>query len=303
VLSNYIITDAGADFSINPRPATVTADNKSKTYGQVNPALTATVAGAVNEDALNYTLSTTALQLSNVGSYPITVALGSNPNYSLTPTNGTLMIAQANSSTVVVSSLNPATLGQSVTLTVTVSPQFAGTPTGTVQFFDGTTSLGTQTLGSGPVSASVSTSALVVGGHNITAVYSGDTNFKTSTSASLVEKVQYGICLLYDPTRSVKSGATYPIKLYLCDAGGNDVSAPGVVLHATAVTLGSSFTGPPEDSGNANPDADFRYDVTLGPTGGYIFNLKTSGLSGGTFVLQFNAGSDPVPHSVQFGVK
>jgi len=67
--------------------------------------------------------------------------------------------------------------------------------------------------------------------------------------------------------------------------------------------MGSSFSGPPEDAGNANPDSDFRYDATLGPAGGYIFNLKTSGLPGGTFVLQFNAGSDPLPHSATFGVK
>jgi len=29
------------------------------------------------------------------------------------------------------------------------------------------------------------------------------------------------------------------------------------------------------DSGNANPDNNFRYDGTLGPSGGYIFNLST----------------------------
>jgi hypothetical protein len=29
------------------------------------------------------------------------------------------------------------------------------------------------------------------------------------------------------------------------------------------------------DSGNANPDNNFRYDSTLGPSGGYIFNLST----------------------------
>ena len=42
----------------------MTANAKSKTYGDVNPALTATVTGTVNGDVLNYTLATTALQFS-----------------------------------------------------------------------------------------------------------------------------------------------------------------------------------------------------------------------------------------------
>ena len=70
---------------MNQRPATVTANDKSKTYGDVNPALTATVTGTVNGDALNYTLATTALKFSTLGSYPITVTLGSNPNYTRDP--------------------------------------------------------------------------------------------------------------------------------------------------------------------------------------------------------------------------
>ena len=57
----------------------MTANAKSKTYGDANPALDATVAGTVNGDTLNYSLATTAVQTSGVGSYPITVTLGSNP--------------------------------------------------------------------------------------------------------------------------------------------------------------------------------------------------------------------------------
>ena len=92
VLSNYAITNAGANFTIHPRPATVHADDKIKTYGDDNPTLTATVTGTVNGDTLDYTLATTALKFSGVGDYPITVTLGSNPNYAVTPTDGTLHI-------------------------------------------------------------------------------------------------------------------------------------------------------------------------------------------------------------------
>jgi hypothetical protein len=105
--------------------------------------------------------------------------------------------------------------------------------------------------------------------------------------------VSYNACLLYDSARAVKSGATYPIKLYLCDVNSVDVSSPGVVLNATAVSL----------TGNANPDSNFRYDATQGPSGGYIFNLKTSGLLSGSYKLTFTAGGASTPYSAGFGVK
>ena len=62
----------------------MTANAKSKTYGDDNPALDAAVVGAVNGDTLDYSLATTAVKFSGVGSYPITVTLGTNPNYTVT---------------------------------------------------------------------------------------------------------------------------------------------------------------------------------------------------------------------------
>ena len=75
------------------------------------------------------------------------------------------------------SSPNPSGYGQSVIFTATV-PTGA---TGTVTFIDGTTTLGTATL-SGAI-ATFTTSTLAVGTHSVTAVYSGDANFNTATSA------------------------------------------------------------------------------------------------------------------------
>ena len=60
-----------------------------------------------------------------------------------------------------------------------------------------------------------------------------------------------------------------------------------------------------KDSGNANPDYTFRYDATLGGTGGgYIFNLSTKGLASGQYVLSFYAGTDrSFFYTVKFEVK
>jgi hypothetical protein len=87
--------------------------------------------------------------------------------------------------TTVISSLNPSTVGASVTLTATVSPSAA---TGTVQFLDGATVLGTSTLANG--SASCITTSLTQGTHSITAVYSGDANNASSTSTATSQIVK-----------------------------------------------------------------------------------------------------------------
>jgi hypothetical protein len=207
---------------------------------------------------------------------------------------------QIPTSTVLVSSVNPSIAGQSITLTATVqSSSGSGTPTGTVTFQDSNSSLATVSLISGQATLNLST--LSIGSHSISAVYSGDGNFAGS-SGSLTQQVSFGICALYDQTRSVKNGATFPVKLQLCDAAGNDVSSSTLVLHATQITSVSGFSGAPTSPGNANPDADFRFDTSLGLTGGYIFNLSTSGLAPGTYSLLFTTTGDPAVHAVNFGV-
>src|SRR5205823_4827993 len=79
--------------------------------------------------------------------------------------------------------------GQPVTFTATVAAVApgAGSPTGTVTFRDGSTTLGSATLTNG--TATLATSGLTAGSHTITVVFGGDTNFSTSTSAALTQTV------------------------------------------------------------------------------------------------------------------
>ncbi len=88
---------------------------------------------------------------------------------------------KAATTTTLTSSLNPSNVGQSVTFTGTLAPQFSGTPTGTVTFKDGATTLGTATLSGGI--AMFNTSSLTHGNHHITASYGGNANFKPSSRA------------------------------------------------------------------------------------------------------------------------
>jgi trimeric autotransporter adhesin len=75
------------------------------------------------------------------------------------------------------SSPNPSNVGQSVTFTATVP---AGV-TGSVTFKEGTTTLGTGTISG--TTATFTTTTLAVGTHPVTAVYGGDANYNTATSA------------------------------------------------------------------------------------------------------------------------
>jgi hypothetical protein len=87
-----------------------------------------------------------------------------------------------------VSSLNPSTYGQSVTLTVTVTTTAPSVPTGTVTFKNGTATLGTATLNASGI-ATLTKTNLPVGSLSISAGYNGDSETAKSTSAALTQTV------------------------------------------------------------------------------------------------------------------
>ena len=246
----------------------------------------------------SFTLSALA-----IGSHSITASYAGDTNFNSSSSTLAQTVNKAATATALSSSANPSTINQSVTFTATVSvvAPGAGTPTGSVTFNDGANALSTVPL-SPSGTATFTTSTLMVNSHSITAVYSGDANFAGGTG-SMTQNVQYAICAQYDQTRSVQGGATFPIKVQVCDANGNNLSSPSTVLHATAIIAASGAAGPVQDSGDANPDNDFRNVGGAGQNSGYIFNLSTSGLATGTYALQFTVTGDPALHTVFFGVQ
>jgi hypothetical protein len=114
---------------------------------------------------------------------------------------------------------------------------------------------------------------------------------------------RYSLCLLYDPAKAVQSGATVPIRLQLCDGNGNNLSSSTLTLNAINVTrLSDSISGTVQDSGNANPDSNFRF-APAGGTGGYIFNLNTAGMTTGTYILHLAVTGDSAVYKTLFQVK
>lgn len=182
-----------------------------------------------------------------------------------------------------------------VTVSLPPSPLFVGVHAPvTYQCADGGSGVQSCT-GSVPSGASVDTSS--VGSQTFVVATSDNVNNAATVSSTYV--VSYKVCLLYDPLKSHKSGSTIPIKIRLCDAAGANVSNAATIVHATTLTkVSAAATGVPEDSGNANPDNDFRFTAEF-----YLFNLKTTGLTQGTWQLRFTVSGDPTEHVVSFQIR
>jgi len=130
------------------------------------------------------TFSTSSLAL---GAHSITAAYGGDTTF-LPSTSAVLTetITTSTTATTLASSLNPSIYGQSVTLTANVTSS-GGTPAGTVTFTDGANTLGTSALSGGQATLSINT--LGAGPHSITATYSGDVGFNSSSSSPLAQTV------------------------------------------------------------------------------------------------------------------
>lgn len=100
------------------------------------------------------------------------------------------VIALKKTKTKISADTDPAPFGQLVMFTATVTgPAGSSNPTGTVQFFDGSTLLGSVNLAAGSNQAAFTTASLGVGDHMIHAVYQGDTTFAGSTAASFIQTI------------------------------------------------------------------------------------------------------------------
>lgn len=206
--TNYNVSFASGTLTVtavSSQPV-LTASNNPSQWGQA-VTLTATISKA-SSDAAAPTGTVTfkngstvvgtgsvngsgqaTLTLSNltVGAHQITAEYGGDNNYSAAASAAlTLTVSKADTTTTLVSSANPVTVSQPVTFTATVSSA-AGTPSGIVEFFDGTVSLGTAPLSNG--SAFVTTSTLTAGDHSIRAVYNGDPSFASSSSAAISQTI------------------------------------------------------------------------------------------------------------------
>ena len=203
--------------------ASTTSNAVSVNVGQDAPSLTLSVSSAGSALGTKFTftalLSNTVAGKTATGNVSFTVdgslvatnALATNKaTYAFTPSAGmhtvtatytgdsNYLAATSNAITITVSKATPAikltssslTVKHGVSVTFTVKLSNTATsfpPSGTVQFYDGVTQIGTGVMSGG--TATFSSSTLSVGVHTITAMYPGDQNYEPLTSSEITETV------------------------------------------------------------------------------------------------------------------
>jgi autotransporter-associated beta strand protein len=170
----------GANVTLTATITPATSGGAAPT-GTVNFLNGSVVLGSATVASNQATFSTTTLP---AGSNSITAEYTGDANYATSTSPVTpVTVAQVSTTTTVTYSPTLPVFGQQVTLTATITPAstLSALPSGTVDFFNGSTLLGTGTVSTG--SATLTTTALAVGNNSITAQYLGDGTYGGSTSA------------------------------------------------------------------------------------------------------------------------
>jgi hypothetical protein len=181
--------------SANPvplgQPVTFTATVNSTTSGTPTGSVTfldgTTSIGSSSLNSSGVAILTTSTLAA--GAQPITAAYGGSASFGSSTSPLVNQIVQGNTTAALASSPNPSSFEQAVTLVATLTANISGTPSGTVTFSNGNTTLGSETVNTGGVATLVVTN-LPVGMNNITASYMGSGNFDAAPPATVGQSVQ-----------------------------------------------------------------------------------------------------------------
>ncbi|HEY1497918.1 MAG TPA: choice-of-anchor X domain-containing protein, partial [Candidatus Solibacter sp.] len=203
------------------------------------------------------------------------------------------------STTLLTATPNPALAGQSVTFTATVTSA-GGTATGSVNFYDGANLFGVGTLGVGG-QATLTTSALAIGPHSITASYEGDSLIAQSISSALTQNVQGTPVLTWANPADITFGASLGSAQLnaTADVPGSFVytPAPGTVLPVgNQQTLSVAFTPTSTSYNSASKSVAINVvPVTSGGSPANVVVTRTLARAGGqvvaTLTISNNGGT------------
>jgi sugar lactone lactonase YvrE len=217
----------------------------------VNPAATsvgtATGSLVVASNAVNAASGQNTIQLASVTTQGVTAT-----SFSVSPTL--------------------ANLGQAVTLTASVHVPvgLSLSPTGTVSFLSGSTSIGSATLAGGK--ATFTSSTLAAGSYNVTASYGGDSNFASSVSTA----------------NSFTVSAT-PVPIVTLTSSATTVP-PGQAITLTATAVAFSGSKVPTGTVTFQSGSNVLGQGTLNASG--VATLQVSSLPVGVNTLLANYGGD-----------
>jgi len=190
--------------------------------------------------------NSTATTSVSVGNHVVTAVYSGDGNYATSTGNLTggqaVNPALKSTATSVSSSKNPSDYKQSVTFTATINTisSAAGTPSGTVQFKIDGANFGSAVLVSNGTATSAAISTLSVGTHTVTAIYSGDANFATSTGTLSGGQKVHGITTITWPYKPSPCNWGQPC-MFTCQLGWQRSGTPTgyVTFYDGSNSLGS----------------------------------------------------------------
>jgi sugar lactone lactonase YvrE len=315
---NGFTATVGLSSSVNPsRPgqSTLLTATVAATAGQTNPPAPNGKVSFYDGPTLlgtsiaNSGIATYTATFATSGTHPITAVYSGDTNFggatsaALSQVVGSLYVT----ATSLAAAPNPASVGASVTMTasITVPAGQSNTtqPTGTVSFYDGSTLLGLGTVSNG--TATYVASFATVGMHNLSAVYTGDTNFGTSTSANVVESItaySAGITLASSINPTIVGQQTMLSSIVTNSSGQSMTTQPtgtvsfydGAALLGTSTIVSGMATYPASfgTAGSHTLTAVYSGDLNYGAaTSGALVQVVNPAIAAATVSL--NSGQNP----------
>lgn len=187
--SNYLPASATVSVTITKASQTIafSALPATATYGVSPLPLSATATSALPvtfSAGAPSSVSGNTLSIGGAGTVVVTASQPGNGDYSAAPAvQQTIKVSKATPAVSLTASSSTPVAGATVVFTATLTGVGVA-PTGTVNFLDGKTQLGTATLNISGV-ATVSTSKLAAGVHSVTASFVGDGNYSMASSSTL----------------------------------------------------------------------------------------------------------------------
>jgi 6-phosphogluconolactonase (cycloisomerase 2 family) len=201
-LVNYTVSVVNGDLTVSPAPLTVTINNATRVYGNVNPTLNGTISGLKNGDSITATYSSAGVT-APVGTYQITPTFtdpgAKLPNYTVSLVGGTLTVTPASLTVTAVGGsrlyggVNPAATisglknGDNITATYTTptSASPVGTYTLTPVLVDPNSALVNYTVTTRTATLSITKAPLTIAADSVTVILNTTKPF-TATFTGLV---------------------------------------------------------------------------------------------------------------------
>ncbi|WP_163382550.1 MBG domain-containing protein, partial [Cyclobacterium sp. SYSU L10401] len=316
--ANYDISLVTGELEVTPAALTITADDKSKVYGEANPSLTFSYSGLVNGDtevSEEPGISTTATASSNVGTYPIALTGGSDANYDISLVAGELEVTQA-----------------ALTISADDKSKVYGEANPSLTFtYTGLVNEDTE-VSEEPGISTTATASSNVGTYPVTLTGGSDANYDISLVAGELEVTQAALTITADDKSKVygeanpsltftytglvngdtevseepgisttatgsSSVGTYPVTLTGGLDANYDISLVAGELEITQATLTITADDKSKIYGEANPSLTFTYtglvneDTEVSEEPG-ISTTATGSSSVGTYPVTLTGGSD-----------